>query len=389
MWAPQNFSYRKFQRKADNVGYRNAILSSAELLSRRIVLRPVIDALCKYGTLDIVSHCEFQELCENVLTVSDKVEPYNCLTAPFVASSGPGYVLTETGLILNNDGRILNESLFPPERGRRFVIAKLVWQLFFGSLNNTTSLIRKDTCYLNQTAHNLDLAAPLIPRYRDNYYHWLIETVPMIRYIQLYENITSTDVTYLVPRDSPSWLDETLKLLEVPDEKIERASSSIYKVENLVLPSFPLQSRQDYQWVVDTVVNNTDPDRERIGVGSNIYISRSKAVERRVVNEDEVMNTLSKYGFRRYHLEDLTVEENITLFNEADIIVGAHGAGLTDLLYCENGVVIELFGSKVIDPYQRLSRTMDIKYEKMVCEPKSTDIYVDTERLSTIVRRYI
>lgn len=389
MWAPQEFSYRKFKRKADNVGYWDAILSSAELLSRRIALRPVISGLCERGTFDVVSHREFQKLSETILTVSDQTESYDCLTAPFVASPGPGYVLTETGLVLTENGRILNEPLFPPERGRRFVIAKLIWQVFFGSLSNTTSVIRKDTNSLNEDATDLEVAAPLIPRYSDNYYHWLVETVPKIRYLEEFERETDTNVTYLLPGNAPSWLDETLELLEVPDEKVERASSSVYRVENLVLPSFPLQSRHDYEWIVETVLENADPDRERIDAGSNVYISRSKAVERQVVNEDEVMDTLSEYDFRRYHLEDLSVEENVTLFNQADIVIGAHGAGLTDLLYCDDGTVIELFGSKVMGPYQRLSETMDLEYEKLECEPRSTDIYVDTERLSTVVERHL
>lgn len=389
MWSPTEFSYRKFKRKADRVGYWNAVVYAVELLSRKTVLWPVVDRLCDRGAFDVASRADLHTIAEPLLSVTDETEAYGALAAPFVASTAPGYVFTETGLVTTPDGTILNESLFPPDRGRRFVIAKLIWQLFFESTRLTTALARKDVRRLDTQATSLEVAAPLIPRYSDNYYHWLVETVPTIRYLQAFEAKTGLDVTYLVPGDAPPWLEETLELLDVPDDTIERASSSVYRADRLVLPSFPLQNRRDFEWIVDTVLENANPDRDRIEAGRNVYISRSKAVERRVVNEDEVMETLSEYGFRRYHLEDLSVAENVTLFHEADVIVGAHGAGLTDLIYCDDATVIELFGSMVKDPYERLADAVGIEYEAIECRPEATDLYVDTDELERTVARQV
>ncbi len=385
MWTPTEFSYRKFKRKAEQTGYSTATLSAAELLSRKTVLWPIVDRLCDRGMFDVCPHAEFHSLADPLLSVTDESEPYGGLDAPFVASIGSGYVLTETGLVTTKEGRIVNQSLFPPERGRRFVVAKLIWQLFFESIDLTTSLARKNITRLDTRAETIGICAPLIPRYSNNYYHWLIETVPKIRYIRKFEEETGLDVTYLVPGDAPSWLDETLQLLKIPAEKVERASSSVYRAENLVLTSFPLQSKQDYEWIVQSVLENAEPDRGHISAGSNVYISRSKAVERRVTNEDEVMDMLSQYNFERYHLEDLSVEENVTLFNEANIIVGAHGAGLTDIIYSADVTVVELFGSKMKEPYKTLSETMGHEYMKLECTPASTDIKVDLDVLEEAI----
>jgi len=195
-------------------------------------------------------------------------------------------------------------------------------------------------------------------------------------------------VTYLVPGDAPSWLEETLELLEIPDEKIEWASDSVYHANNLILPSFPLQTRQDYEWIVETTLKNINHKSLEVTPGNNIYISRSKAIERQVVNEDEVMSVLSKYEFERYYLEDMSVAENISLFHEADFVVGAHGAGLTDLIYSTNTTVIELFGSKVKVPYKELARTMDVNYESVICTPKSTDIVVEIGSLANTIESH-
>ena len=388
MLAPRNFSYRKFKRKVDKVGYRTAFLSAAELASRRVVLRPVVDYLCERNTIRTLTPKEFEKQAEFLLEVTDEARSYGSLSAPFVANLGSGYVFTETGLIVTKDGKIANEPLFPPDRGRRFVVSKLIWQLFFERFNLTTALVRKDMGAIKTETLSDRAVAPLIPRYADNYYHWTVETVPKIRYLQEFEAETGIDVTYLVPSEAPSWLEETLELLEIPSSKIQQATERVYHAEQLILPSFPLRTRDDYQWIVDRVLANASPDRTEIHAGSNVYISRANAVERHVVNEDEVMETLSEYGFERYLLEEHTVAENVTLFNEADMIVGAHGAGLTDLIYCADATVIELFGSKIKDPYQRLAETMGVEYKTVECTAESTDLVVGQNKLESIIKIY-
>ncbi len=381
MWTPTEFSYRKYKRKADKVGYREATFAAIELASRRVLLWPMVDQLYRRGMLPLLSHDEFQRQSAPLLSVTDETEPYSKLTAPFVADTGPGYILTETGLVTTDDGRIVNANLFPPDQGRRFVIAKLIWQLFFQNVGLTASLLRQNTSWLDARSISSSTVAPLIPRYFDNYYHWMIETVPKIRYLEAFEQEIEGNVTYLIPGDAPSWLDQTLDLLEIPESKIEHAMCSVYKCDRVILPSFPLRIGSDYEWIVSRILQNAAPDREAIGAGNNVFISRSNAVERRIVNEDEVMEALSEYGFERYLLENNTVEENAALFNEADIVVGAHGAGLTDLIYCDDATVIEIFGSKIKNPYRRLAETMDVRYESLQCTPESTDIFVETDRL--------
>lgn len=385
MWTPTEFSYRKFKRKVGQVGFPQATLSAIELASRRTVLWPLVDRLCDRGTVPLLSRSEFHDRSEAIVSVTEETEAYGAFAAPFVADLGPGYVLTGTGLATTADGQIVNANLFPPRRGRRFVVAKLIWQLFFEELALTRALVSGDTGVLDARATPAECIAPLVPRYADNYYHWTIETVPKIRYLREFERETSTDVTYLVPGNAPSWLDQTLELLAVPESKVEYASDDVYQCRRLILPSFPLRTRSDYEWIVDRVLTNATPDREAIGAGNNVYVSRSNAVERQVVNEDEVMEALSEYGFERYLLEEHTVAENATLFNEADVIVGAHGAGLTDLIYCEDATVIELFGSKIVGAYQRLAETMGVEYEALECSPKSTDLFVDPESLASTV----
>jgi len=388
MWTSTEFSYRKFRRKANDVGFVNATISAAELFSRRVALWPIIERLYNRGTIKTVSRNELPTIASNTTLVTSEKTPYGPIDAPFVTSIESGLVLPGTGLAMTPDGRFLNEGLFPPGHGKRFIIAKIIWQLFHGSTHLSKTLLSGDIATLKRESKQIEIAAPLIPRYIDNYYHWTVETLPQIRYLEEYESNHDIEITYLVPGDSPSWLDETLELLGIPPSKIEHASHDIYEIDTLVLPSFPLRSTNDFEWLRSSILENISTNEPPQKSTSNVYISRESAVERRVVNEREVVEALSPYGFESYRLEDNSVKENILLFHNADFVVGPHGAGLTDLIYCNNSVIIELFGSKYKEPYRRLADTCGIRYESLNCTPKSTDLIVNVNNLCTQIEHH-
>ncbi len=80
-----------------------------------------------------------------------------------------------------------------------------------------------------------------------------------------------------------------------------------------------------------------------------VFISRTDAPKRKIINEDEVFERFKSYGFVRYELSKLSVAEQILLMHNAEAVVGEHGAGLTNILFCNpDTLVIELF-QKLID----------------------------------------
>ncbi|EMA57677.1 capsular polysaccharide biosynthesis protein-like protein [Halorubrum kocurii JCM 14978] len=100
------------------------------------------------------------------------------------------------------------------------------------------------------------------------------------------------------------------------------------------------------------------------------------------------MEVLKPYGFERYHLEDRSLAENVRLFNSADMVIGPHGAGLTDIIFTEDCTLVELFGARLNKVYEKLSKTLEIEYNPMYCQSEGADIIVDTaaleEQMNTI-----
>jgi capsular polysaccharide biosynthesis protein len=308
-------------------------------------------------------------------------------TSPFVVTLDSGYILSETGLVLTDDWGIVEFSAAEPEQAMQAMMAMCSRELFFGNLPVRSIL----TGRASVDSSVLDTAAPMIPRYPTNYYHWMVETVPKLRYLRVFERKTGAEVTVLVPPESPPFVEETLDLLDWPESKIAYATDQMYRVDNLIVPSFPERTSSDFDWLqremLDAVTTGAEASTDGNYERHNVYVSRANAVERRVLNEDDVMAVLSEYGFERYCLEDRSLVENVRLFNQADVVVGAHGAGLTDIIFAEDCTLLELFGEKVKDPYERLAVTVGVDYEPMYCQAESADIVVDAENLEDRVSK--
>lgn len=94
----------------------------------------------------------------------------------------------------------------------------------------------------------------------------------------------------------------------------------------------------------DTVAFN-EMIRARYGGGTKrrLYISRDDAVTRRVTNEREIMAGLDAFGFERLVLSDMPVEDIVSAFANAEMILSPHGSGLTNILFAPPGAqVIEI-----------------------------------------------
>lgn len=107
-----------------------------------------------------------------------------------------------------------------------------------------------------------------------------------------------------------------------------------------------------------------------------IYINRSS---RRLVNEIDFQGALKKIGFEIINLEGLSLDDQVSAFAKAKVIVGFHGAGLSNLIYSnEFARVFEIVDSDcvhpcfldgIVIPGKKATRT----YFHMVCFMKGID----------------
>jgi capsular polysaccharide biosynthesis protein len=125
--------------------------------------------------------------------------------------------------------------------------------------------------------------------------------------------------------------------------------------------------------------------------GNRIYVSRRHAAKRRIKNEETVLEVLKAFGFYILETEDLSLEEQISIMNHVDIFVSAHGAGLTNMIFCKKGTkIFELcLKNQILDKcYFNLANAMDLQYYYQFCESAdssedyhTSDLIVDIQEL--------
>jgi capsular polysaccharide biosynthesis protein len=215
-----------------------------------------------------------------------------------------------------------------------------------------------------------------IPRYRrgtalllgaansDNYYHWLLETLPRWRLLQA-AGYRACDFILLHSRPQP-FQTETLVRMDLPPAKILRPSKNfVHQFDRLVVPAMPFPLRQVAAWACE-YVRILFP--ERGGGPEKIFLTRHGVRRRRLVNERELEMRLNTLGFVSVQPEHLPVAEQARLFGSAKYIVAAHGAGLANLAFAPaNSTLVELFHPDVIRPtYKNLAIACGLRHTGVV-----------------------
>jgi len=197
-----------------------------------------------------------------------------------------------------------------------------------------------------------------------NYFHFLVDALARIHLSEgAGVRLDDVDWIYVPGLDTPMtrWL---LDRLGVPARKrITSAEHPWIVCDALVAPSFPGQQNNHPRWVVDYV-------RRRFGApaarrGRRLYVSRRGAT-RRIVNEPELEAVLTRRGFET--LVPGSGPTDIERFAEASVVVGGHGAGLANVVFCAEGaIVLELMPPRYQPPtYYVLCDSGGLRYACLV-----------------------
>jgi hypothetical protein len=182
-----------------------------------------------------------------------------------------------------------------------------------------------------------------------NYYHWLIDDLSRLPAV-----LAGPPDWPIVLNASSSVQLESLAHLDVDLSRVRPLGAlTRHHVRHLMVAHHPHLPRKP-DGLLDVDHQAPDPmalswlrDRFaswRIGAGpKRLFISRGAAQFRRIENEAEIEAVLGKRGFTSVRLEELTLAEQIGLFSGLEAVIGAHGAGFTNLAFAPPGTkVVEL-----------------------------------------------
>lgn len=195
------------------------------------------------------------------------------------------------------------------------------------------------------------------------YYHWIFDVLP-----RLHRAVEDrVDRVYLQTR-LPFQV-ATLGVLGVDGSSIVDTEDEPWvSADELVVPCHQIMTGHHHpRWVIDWLRNRFLPLAGESSGGTGrrrrLFISRSAARNRRLVNEDEIWAQLEPRGFEYVLAEKVDFAEQVAMFANAEAVVAPHGAGLTNLVFCAPRTrVIELFPSRSVDCYYRLCTDLGLEY---------------------------
>jgi capsular polysaccharide biosynthesis protein len=229
------------------------------------------------------------------------------------------------------------------------------------------------------------------------YYHWMFDILPRINLLKqsgASNNIDQFIIDYL----GISYQKETLERAGIAPGKIVRSNNHWnfhVKVDDLIIPSLVSPNNTP---TIEACLYLRSLFQKEIAVkssGKKLYIQRLNG--RKIINETEILNILKPLNFQVVHPEKLTVAQQAKLFTEAEFVIGPHGAGLTNIVFCQPGTrVIDLFAPEWINPcYWILADALQLKYGYLIGESTSNDIQqnkradikVDVDKFKTLINK--
>jgi len=223
----------------------------------------------------------------------------------------------------------------------------------------------------------------------DNYSHWLFDVLPRIALCEEVFDISKIDF-FLLPDNKRKFQIETLEILNIPRRKqISSVNFRHIISKELYVTNHPVALTDDATggiqnmplWISEWLKKNFMKKNinKKVNFSKKIYIDRSDSVSnvkdlRSITNEEEIKKFLSQDGFRIIKLGDLHFKDQVSTFNNADVIVGLHGAGLANLCFCRAGTkLIELKSNTAGVQYENLAIKNRLIYKSINCQPLKFD----------------
>lgn len=207
------------------------------------------------------------------------------------------------------------------------------------------------------------IGAVLVSPQSHNYYHWLNDVLPRIK---IYEQVLDQIDHFCVASNVPGKFLDVLKDFGIAAEKIVlvEEKEKLY-FDYLYTASLPGSEGRSPQWAVDYVREKLVKQPAAVRPSKKLYLKRGENAARKIINEKSIIKFLQDNGFLVADLGDLSIYEQITLMQQAKIVISAHGAALSNLLFSQdNAVVIELFSPDYFrtDCYYTLSSIRKLDY---------------------------
>jgi capsular polysaccharide biosynthesis protein len=179
------------------------------------------------------------------------------------------------------------------------------------------------------------------------HYHWLHDVLTRLH--RVLEHLPE-DIRFIVPKDLAEDRLAFLLAIGIKRERLVEYDQAVpLELEELWFAPLSAPHRFDdpeaVAWLRQHLRRIYTLDPQPV---NRLYVSRSQAATRRLVNEEELLPLLREQGFRIIHAENMSLAEQAIEFSQASVIFGVHGAGFTNILFApQSARLAEIFPASV------------------------------------------
>jgi capsular polysaccharide biosynthesis protein len=241
---------------------------------------------------------------------------------------------------------------------------------------------------------SVGIKCSLVNNYSHVYYHWLVDILPKVQGVELYESVTRDEVKLIIPPEPSTWMIESLKLLGYDLGDWEIWSGGREHIESVLIVSRRkdrhVPRRSSISWLRDRLCQGIVTNRTSKQPHDRIFVSRRDANWRNIINLCEVLEIVKSRGFKEFIPTDHSVAEQIYAFSKANFIIGPHGSNLANIVFSSDCIIYEIFGESVRSPdYRVLSNMLDLTYFYSKAETRNQGIHVNPEMIAENIDRLL
>lgn len=190
-----------------------------------------------------------------------------------------------------------------------------------------------------------------------NYFHWMTEALPRLTALSRYVAqghgrldrilVTQADARPFVADSVAAFFPDLLPLLEIVPTARYELEHALFFLDWRGVGNVRTRVKDTSAVFFDEIADRL-PGIPR-GPGRALLVSRADADNRRLVNEDALLAAFAPLGLEPVRFTGLAVAEQMWLMADARLVVGVHGAGLTNAIFCRPGTaVLEITSTQYI-----------------------------------------
>jgi capsular polysaccharide biosynthesis protein len=219
----------------------------------------------------------------------------------------------------------------------------------------------------------------------NNYYHWYIDSIPRLYFLQNIQENVELFITQTLSAQEFRLLQalagNNIKIKIVNGFTLVKAKKAYYLpfLSESCNAELPVAYLDFFRNVAFRVFPQPKPSQR-----FKLFISRAGSGRRIFSNQEEIETEMKALGYLVLKLEILTLSQQIYYFRFAQRVVASHGAGLTNLLYASQCSVFEIFHSnEFLGHYKGLCRALGLQYECLCLngKDKNDKVFFPVNRL--------